>query len=66
MIDRTEYIFFSNGQRGGLATFLNDHMNNIIKIFSYNFLMLLFGLLGELNIIDKKIAVPIGFIFNRG
>ena len=27
MIDRTEYIFFSNGQRGGLATFLNDHMN---------------------------------------
>jgi len=43
--------------------FLNDHMNNIIKIFSYNFLMLLFGLLGELNIIDKKIAVPIGFIF---
>lgn len=43
--------------------FLNDHMNNIIKIVSYNFFMLLFGLLGELNIIDKKIAVSIGFIF---
>tara|TARA_B100000795_G_scaffold206837_1_gene160294 strand:- start:296 stop:1348 length:1053 start_codon:yes stop_codon:yes gene_type:complete len=27
MIDRTQYIFFSNGQKGGLATFINDHMN---------------------------------------
>ena len=27
MIDRTQYIFFSNGQKGCLATFINDHMN---------------------------------------
>ena len=27
MIDRTQYIFFSNGQRGGVATFINDHIN---------------------------------------
>ena len=44
-------------------TFLKDHKENIIKIVTYNFFMLLFGLLGELNIIDKKIAIPIGFIF---
>jgi len=43
--------------------FLRDHMNNIIKIVAYNFFMLLFGLLGELNIIDKKVGVAIGFIF---
>ena len=44
-------------------TFLQDHKTNIIKIISYNFFMLVFGLLGELNIIDKKIGVSIGFIF---
>jgi len=44
-------------------TFLKDHKENIIKIVTYNFFMLLFGLLGELNIIDKKIGVSIGFVF---
>ena len=44
-------------------TFLQDHKTNIIKIVSYNFFMLIFGLLGELNIIDKKIGVSMGFIF---
>ena len=44
-------------------TFLQEHKENIIKIISYNFFMLIFGLLGELNIIDKKIGVSIGFIF---
>jgi len=43
--------------------FIKDHKTNIIKIVTYNFLMLSFGLLGELNIIDKKIAIPIGFVF---
>jgi bacteriorhodopsin len=43
--------------------FLKDHKENIIKIVTYNFFMLVFGLLGELNIIDKKIGVSIGFIF---
>ena len=27
MLDITKYIFFSNGQKGGVATFINDHMN---------------------------------------
>jgi len=44
-------------------TFIQDHKTNIIKIITYNFFMLLFGLLGELNIIDKKIGVSIGFVF---
>mgnify|MGYP001365756995 FL=1 len=44
-------------------SFLQEHKTNIIKIVTYNFFMLLFGLLGELNIIDKKVAIPIGFVF---
>ena len=43
--------------------FMKDHKDNIIKLVSYNFLMLLFGLLGELNIINNKFAVAIGFGF---
>ena len=31
MLDRTKYIFFSNGQKGGVATFINDHMNYLSK-----------------------------------
>ena len=27
MMDSIKYIFFSNGQKGGVATFFNDHMN---------------------------------------
>jgi bacteriorhodopsin len=46
-----------------LWDFLVDHRDNIIKIVTYNFLMLLFGLLGELNLIDKQMGVSIGFIF---
>ena len=43
--------------------FSMNHKENIIKIVTYNFFMLVFGLLGELNIIDKKIGVSIGFVF---
>jgi glycosyltransferase involved in cell wall biosynthesis len=31
MIDRTQYIFLSNGQKGGVATFVNDHINYLSK-----------------------------------
>ena len=27
MMNRAKYIFFSNGQKGGVATFINDHIN---------------------------------------
>ena len=43
--------------------FLSDHKDNIIRLVSYNFLMLFFGLLGELKIIDNKQAVVIGSVF---
>ena len=46
-----------------LVDFIKENKQDVLKIVSYNFMMLLFGLLGELQIIDNKIAVTIGFIF---
>ena len=31
MIDKSQYIFFSNGQKGGTATFLHDHINYLLR-----------------------------------
>ena len=46
-----------------MIDFFKENKNNIIKIFVYNGLMLLFGFLGEVGIIDKRIGIPIGFVF---
>lgn len=46
-----------------MIDFFEENKNNIIKIFVYNGLMLLFGFLGEAGIIDKRIGIPIGFVF---
>lgn len=43
--------------------FLFDNRENIYKIVALNFFMLLFGYLGEQNIISKYISIPIGFLF---
>lgn len=43
--------------------FYNENKENVQKIVIYNALMLLFGYLGETGVIDKKIGVPVGFIF---
>lgn len=43
--------------------FYEDNKENIQKIFVYNFFMLLFGFLGEAGYMDKRIAIPVGFIF---
>jgi hypothetical protein len=43
--------------------FLKEHKSNITKIFIYNALMLLFGFLGETNMIDKNTSIVIGFVF---
>lgn len=41
-----------------------EEKDNLIKIVFYNFLMLLFGYLGESGIVkDKKLSVGIGFVF---
>jgi bacteriorhodopsin len=43
--------------------FLKTHKNNIITITVCNFLMLFFGYLGEIGVIDIKLSTLIGFIF---
>ena len=43
--------------------FIKENKDLILKIFGFNFLMLLFGYLGEINTISKYIAIPIGFGF---
>jgi len=40
-----------------------DEKNNILKILIGNWMMLLFGYLGEINYIDIKYTTSIGFIF---
>lgn len=43
--------------------FLVNNRESIYKIVAFNFFMLLFGYLGEQNILSKYISIPIGFIF---
>ena len=42
---------------------LKDEKSHIIQILISNWLMLLFGYLGEIGILDKNISIGIGFIF---
>lgn len=43
--------------------YVKSNKTPIIKIVIFNFFMLLFGYFGEVNILDKKLAIFIGFIF---
>tara|TARA_Y100000994_G_C15692853_1_gene442243 strand:- start:1791 stop:2480 length:690 start_codon:yes stop_codon:yes gene_type:complete len=43
--------------------FITENKDLITKIFGFNFLMLIFGYLGEINTISKYISIPIGFGF---
>ena len=43
--------------------FLEENKKDVILMFAYNFGMLAFGFLGEVNIISKYISTPIGFYF---
>jgi len=43
--------------------FLKEHKKNIIIIIVSNFLMLLFGYLGEIKVLDMKLSLTLGFIF---
>lgn len=43
--------------------FLKLNKQNIITIFVCNFLMLLFGYLGEINAIDMTSSIIVGFVF---
>jgi len=46
-----------------IGDFMKENKINIIKLFGFNWLMLLFGYLGETNKIPLLISVFIGFIF---
>ena len=43
--------------------FIENEKKPIYELITYNFLMLLFGLLGELEYLSKYISFPLGFIF---
>lgn len=43
--------------------FIKQHKQNIIKLFVFNALMLVFGYLGEKKILPLSISTTIGFIF---
>jgi len=43
--------------------FVENNKENIMKIFGFNWAMLLFGYLGEIKKINLSIGVPIGFVF---
>ena len=59
-----EYTSSKNiGESITTSKILKDNQSDLIKICFYNLGMLLFGYLGEINIIPKEIGVPIGFGF---
>jgi len=45
------------------SDFYETNKENIQKMFIYNGFMLLFGFLSEINVIDKRIGIPLGFYF---
>ena len=51
------------GKTLDLFELIKSEKNNILKILLGNWMMLLFGYLGEVNIINIKYTTPIGFIF---
>ena len=53
-LENKEFTFFD---------FLKDNKPNILKIFGYNWAMLLFGYLGEIKKITLTTGIPIGFVF---
>lgn len=53
----------NNSQEIKIKNFILENKENIIKLFFFNGLMLLFGYLGETNILDKRISIPLGFVF---
>jgi len=58
-----EYIETNNNKPLKFWEFINDNKDNIIKITICNFLMLLFGYLGETKVIDNFTSLIFGFIF---
>ena len=58
-----EYLENNIDKKIEFFDFIKTHRNNIINIFICNFLMLFFGYLGEIGVIDVKLSTILGFIF---
>ena len=58
-----EYLEQESDKTLQFWSFIKEHKDNIITIFVCNFLMLLFGYLGEINVIDMTSSLTFGFIF---
>ena len=60
-----EYNLIKEKYKKGIKTeeFLQENIPEIIQIVIFNGLMLLFGYLGEKNIMNKDLSIIIGFIF---
>lgn len=60
-----KYQEYLEKQKGILSftTFLRDNQQDIITIVICNFLMLLFGYLGEIGVIDMASSLTFGFLF---
>jgi hypothetical protein len=58
-----EHIQNNNPETIDFFTVLKEEQSTIINIVVSNFFMLLFGFLGEKKKINKKISIPLGFVF---
>ena len=58
-----EYLENNVGKKIDFWNFLKTERDNIIIITTCNFLMLFFGYLGEIGIIDMKVSLTLGFLF---
>lgn len=58
-----EYLEKNSKERIEFWEFFKTDRVNIINIFVCNFLMLFFGYLGEIGIIDMQLSLILGFIF---
>ena len=58
-----EYIEKNEEKVLTFSDFLQENMQNIITIIVCNFLMLVFGYLGEVGLIDMTSSIVLGFAF---
>ena len=56
-------LVINPNKKMNIKEFFYENKENIIKITFYNAMMLLFGILGEMNYLNKQFSVGVGFIF---
>ena len=63
LLSTSIYLEYLKNKDLKLTEFLEDNKNTIIKIVISNWLMLLFGFLGETKHISHIVSIPVGFMF---